>query len=125
MCHLIIDSNDSSITSNGVAGANDQAHLLIHKILQMRSGRPLTADEVTPQWWSEEIAVHCAIELMFPVKYRLLAAQRFKTEDPHLVIMSVAHEYKLPAHYVEQSLDATYLEFIGGLAQLVEKEITG
>lgn len=119
MCHLVIDTVDTSVKSSMASSAEHVQKLIGELISSVDSGSASKSE----QYFSEVHAYYCAIELMFPIRQRLAAAQRLIDKDPNTSIHSLAVEYRMPKHYVELSLNPNYNNIISDLVFTAEKEV--
>lgn len=119
MCHLIIDTYDASVDYS-CAGDPQTLNNMIGELISVNLD---ASTKYSEQYVSEMLAIHCAIEIMFPISHRIAAAKKIAENDPNTNIMSLANEYRMPKHYVEMSLRPFSMDFLGRIAAKVEQEL--
>lgn len=125
MSHLVIDTLDESIDSFSAINTADKAKVAISQLIRLQSGAGADLEELGAPAKSEIIAIHCAIELLFPVTERKALLNAGHDKDSNSVLFSIANKYKIPKHYVERALSDGYMELIGGIAQKAHDEVFG
>ncbi len=97
-CHLIIDDETSF--------AKDPLKL-VDALVSANICKP--NDNPGRAELSEHLAEIAALELLFPIHLR---REMYNAHQDGLSILKIAHQYKIPAHYVERAFSSLYREII-------------